>query len=256
MITLPLLLLFNLAIGKPIADEFQFGMVLEAENKTLAAQYLAEIEDIQQSQFTESFRETPVPPPSLPIVPPGEISNADEFTVNRLLLFGKLAAASYCMRRNVFPDFKCGSRCSDDLLTLASMVPGITAGRLNENILKNSVTEKYIDAPDSGSVGFVATNSVLDGMQDSKAVIISFRGSLTPKNFYHDLMLAQIEHYFPFGRFGTKLHYGFLKTWRSVLIDVVEGVRKVVKRELHEGKKRKFTIYITGHVNILLVAVF
>lgn len=191
--------------------------------------------------------------------------------VNELKLYASMAASAYCTKNSLvkYDKVQCGfPRCSNPQLTLRSLgaAANITRKHISsdDDILADTRTKLYFKGPKSSMVGTISTNSILDfhasqdirrkadlsleDSRDKKTIIISFRGSLVPKNFLYDLKFAMVDFQYPAAPFGVKVHSGFWKVWKDVEAIIVDKVRSLIK----ENEKRNpggswYDFLIVGH---------
>jgi hypothetical protein len=253
-------------------DMVSSPQTLNAPNQTLAKDYLQSYMDFQHEFLSlkgkQDFATPPVPETESQHYSGKGWNFVPQPTVNRLKLFAYLTSTSYCMQWNLVPAFKCGyPRCSNPGLTLSSLFtvnstvsPTIPTYYLFQDILSNTKIIKYFYSKDTSALGFVAVNPVLDFYPSAfstdlkKAIVVSFRGSLVPKNFLHDLMVAQTDYVFSGSpsHFNAKVHVGFWKSWKSVEEEVLQSIREAI-RSLNSGDSTwpglptNYHLVITGH---------
>ncbi|KAI3633949.1 hypothetical protein MIR68_007553 [Amoeboaphelidium protococcarum] len=196
-----------------------------------------------------------------------------------LTLYASLAASSYCMSWNLYPQWKCGyPRCKNGDLTMdairdpssnatqssQSSPPFSSGGAAQQDILASTKSHMYFHGKSSGMTGYIATNSLLDQhhSQDGydvdqypgykkKTIVIAFRGSMNLKNFVHDLKFSLLEYIYPEGPQHNRIHLGFWKVWTDVQDQIVDSISEVMKQELAEqplnSPKVWFEFILTGH---------
>ncbi|KAJ3015520.1 hypothetical protein HKX48_004567 [Thoreauomyces humboldtii] len=141
---------------------------------------------------------------------------ADWTNTQRFQLY---AGAAYCLKWHFNTKWDCLERCTSDLTAGTQVVDYFT---------KDS------------TVGFVAYND------QQQTIIVSFRGSLFPLNFFRDLQLfttdlvvAQTLN----PPAGTKIHEGFQTSYLSAQPSIRAAVSNVLSNPARAGYK----IAVTGH---------
>lgn len=189
-------------------------------------------------------------------------------------MFASLSASAYCMASSLYPKWKCGKkRCSRPAITLRTLKPandepkfllnsGFLGGDIgeDEDVLTRTRVLSLFSSRHTAMFGFVAENPLLDLLHLSersdsqlvkKTILISFRGSLHPKNFVYDLHFAEIDYEYPDSQLqGARIHSGFWKTWQSVSEQIVTQVRSTISNHLLQSPQvgfKHFDIWISGH---------
>ena len=244
------------------------GLIEQAPNKTVAIRYYQELLDLNaELMLTDepltrpdySRSDIAYPPP---LNPPQQL---------QLRMFASLAAAAYCMSWNLWPQWKCGdARCSDSKVTLRAL--NETASEFGNDsvwftrilnstftdvdLLKRTRIHRYVQSSRSAMVGYVAENDVLDSLSldpatslaGKKTIIISFRGSLHPKNFVYDLNISELDLNYPGSPDAARIHSGFWLVWKSLEEQVVEAVKEIVQKHMASDREmHHFDIWVTGH---------
>ncbi|KAJ3171501.1 hypothetical protein HDU88_007581 [Geranomyces variabilis] len=135
-----------------------------------------------------------------------------------VLRYQSYAASAYCLKWIFNWKWNCNERCTN----------GLTDG---------TVIQDYFNK--DSSTGFVAYND------NFKQIIISFRGSLFPLNFYRDLQLLTTP--LTIGSSSappnTRVHYGFQESYKVAQ----PRVRAAVDAIRSNAARKGYTIVTTGH---------
>ncbi|KND00179.1 uncharacterized protein SPPG_04520 [Spizellomyces punctatus DAOM BR117] len=135
-----------------------------------------------------------------------------------LKLHQAYAAASYCLAG--IENWTCRERCS-----------GPTAG---------TIIVKKFDTLLTNTVGFVGYNP------SQKAIIVSFRGTLSIRNAINDLKFYKVDADYKLNRIkvpdGAKIHGGFGDAYNAAASTVRSAVQQILN-----GPGKDFNIHVVGH---------
>ncbi|KAJ3148355.1 hypothetical protein HDU86_007464 [Geranomyces michiganensis] len=136
-----------------------------------------------------------------------------------VLRFQSYAASAYCLKWIFNKKWNCHERCTN----------GLTDG---------TVMQDYFNK--DSSTGFVAYND------RQKQIVISFRGSLFPMNFYRDLQLltAPLTIGSASAPADTRVHYGFQESYKVAQARVRAAVDTI---RASNPARKDYTIVTTGH---------
>ncbi|TPX65742.1 hypothetical protein SpCBS45565_g04951 [Spizellomyces sp. 'palustris'] len=140
--------------------------------------------------------------------------------LNELKRHQAYAAAAYCLKFFLNKNWDCRERCTSPL----------TSGTV--------ITDYFTK---SQSVGYVAYNDA------QRAIIVAFRGSLTPSNFANDMLMWKTELCLG-GEHLTapsdaQIHYGFQNTYLAAR----DHVRAAVGNLLNHPQRKNYAIHVAGH---------
>lgn len=211
---------------------------------------------------------------------PANLKEVDPTEVLFLRFYAYMTGASYCMSQNLVPKWNCGyPRCSNPTLfsSLSSNISTTLFDRndttdteathskvtWNDDILAATVVKKYLVTQATASVGYIATNPALAQLQSTddtvlrKLIVIVFRGTMSLKNLYFDLKVAQANFVYPGLHEEAMVHRGFWDVWLDVRAQVDAGIKIVVDEALQEQrqlrhseghlKKIHFDVVMAGH---------